>query len=138
MAPIDTLDKALFTLLTEDPSVAGIVGAAVYPPPAAQNPTYPLVTYQQISGPRSYTHDGPDGMARARYQIDAWAKTSTEARELAEAVRVALSGYRGTVPGTDVKIDSAFLENEESLFEPDTALHRKTQDYQITFQESTL
>lgn len=125
-----SIDTALYQLLTG----GGI--ARVYPPPIPDNPTYPLVTYMQISDPRTYVQEGPDGFVFARFEFDCWATTSSGARALAETLRFILSGYRGTSDG--VLIQSAFLLGGPKDYDDEARAHRVIQDYRITFKEETV
>lgn len=124
-----SIDTALYTLVT---SVGGV--DRLYPPPIPDNPTYPLVTYMQISGPRSYHQQGADGLVFARFEFDSWDLVSSGARELAEEVRYVLSGFKGFSDSIDIL--SVFLISEQKMFEDDTKVHRVSQDYRVTYREA--
>lgn len=123
-----SIDTALYTRLS------GLISTRIYPAPIPQNATYPLVVYQQISGPRSYSMGVQSLIVRARFQLDSWAQTSLAVRSLAEQVRSALSNYHGTSDG--VVIDHVELVNEQKLYEDEADLHRMIQDYMIDYRES--
>ncbi len=132
MASIDT---ALYTRLSGFANLAALVGTRIYPAPIPDNPTYPLITVQEISGIRGYVY-GPnqDGSVRARFQMDSWAENSTGVRAVAEQVRLALSAYRGT--SDTIVIDLITIDNEQKLYDDDADLHRVIQDYIVHYRET--
>lgn len=127
---MSSIDTALYQLLTN----GGI--ARVYPPPVPDNPTYPLVTYQQISDPRTYVMEGPDGFVFARFQFNCWALTSSAARFVAESLRIILSGYRGS--SDDINIQAAFLLGGPKDYDNEAKAHRVVQDYRVIFKDQTV
>jgi hypothetical protein len=131
MASIDT---ALYTRLSGFAGLAALVATRIYPAPVPQNATYPLITYQQISGIRAYVYSNQSGWVRARFQVDCYAASSTGARALAEQVRLALSIYRGT--SDTIVIDLIQLENEIKFYEDDVDLHHVIHDYIVDYREA--
>lgn len=83
---------------------------------------YPVLVYQQIAGPRGYSHDGGNGPHRFRWQITAWAETYGEARTLAEEVVAALSAWDDT-SGTHVTRSVCFIRNEVDLYDAEARLY---------------
>ena len=130
---------AVYTLLKNAAAVSTLVGARIYPLAAPQNPTYPLITYQRISGPRWTTMDGPTGMAQPRIQVDAFATTYAGAKALATAIRTTLDGHRGTVTvtGGTVRVGGIRLETDQDLYEADVnpKLYRVQMDFMVTHDE---
>lgn len=128
---------ALRTRLLEDPAVCVLVGsdrkARVYPIVLPQDSTFPALTYQLISAPRELTHDGPSGVAWNRIQIDCWASTYLEAKQLATTVRRWLNGWRGRVGDEDVQLMQNL--NSRDLYEPETRLYRVSQDWGVWADE---
>jgi len=70
---------------------------------------------------------GPSGFAHPRFQVDAWATTYTGAKTLADAIRGALDGYRGTASGT--RIGSCLIDSERDIYESEIKIYRVSQDY---------
>lgn len=93
----------------------------VYPLRLPEDPELPALTYQQIAGPREYSHDGEAGPHRLRWQITAWGETYEAAKELAEEVVLALSAWEDT-SGVHVERCVAFIANEIDLFDEDAEL----------------
>lgn len=130
-----TISSALRTRLINFAGISTLISARVYPAPIPQNPTYPLVTYQKISGPRDYVMGNQSGLVRARFQLDTWAETYGECEALADQVRLALSNYSGT--SDTITIDWIALDNEQGpLYDDDADLQRCIQDYMIDYRES--
>jgi hypothetical protein len=103
---------------------------------APQSAVAPFLTYQRISADRDFHLQGPTGMADVRMQIDAYAATYLQARQVAGAVRQLLDGYLGTSVG--VKITASRLISDLDVFEPDTdpKLFRVSMDYLISHDET--
>jgi hypothetical protein len=131
---VASIDTALWTRLKNFAGLA-YISSRIYPPPAPQNATYPLVIYSQVSGIRGYVYGNQDGFVRAGFQLDSYAQTAAAARALAEQVRLALSIYRGTSDG--IVIDLITIENEQRVYEDDVLLHRIIQDYEVVYRETT-
>lgn len=129
-----SIDSAIYTRLSGFAGLAALVSTRIYPAPIPQSPTYPLVTYMQVSGVRGYVYGNQDGFVQGRWQVDSWSTTSTGARALAEQVRLALSNYKGT--SDSVVIDLITIENELKDYDDDASLHRVIQDYFVTYRES--
>lgn len=125
---------ALFAILTADATVAALIVARLYPITAPQNVTKPYAVYARVGGPRNRSLSGPDGLARPRYQIDAWATDIDQARALSAAIRRALDGFRGDSAG--LTIHEIVMDDEPfEDFEPDTGLYRVSADYIVWHDE---
>lgn len=138
------IDYAVRARLLEVATVTDLVGtgtaARIFPmqlPQALE--VWPAITYQVVSGRPEYNLQGAAGLAEIRLQIDCWAAQRGKAdayaqvRELAEAVRGALSGYRGTVGGHTIQ--SCFLESRRVLHEPEVQVFRESLDFTIGYAE---
>ena len=120
------IEAAIRSILINDATVKAIT-TRCYPVALPQSPTYPLILYTKITGMRDHHLQGPSGHAHPRFQIEAWAKTYTEAKTLADAIREALDGYSGTAAGT--KIGSCLIESERDDYQNEIDVHRVIQDY---------
>ena len=105
----------------------------IYPLQIPSGTAFPNAVYQRVSTRRDATLGGPNGQSLARLQLDVYAKTHLQARAIADAVRVALDGFRGTQSG--VVIQDAYLENEHDLFDEQTGIYRIILEFQIRFEE---
>lgn len=104
-------------------------GSRIYPLMLPQNPTYPAVTFQQISAIATHAmgQDGP--ITRIRMQVNSWGSTYATARSLAGEVEALLKRFRGTAAG--IVILDVLLDNELETFESDTQTRRVVQDYSV-------
>jgi len=126
------IEKAIKYILVNDSTVKAIT-TRCYPVSIPQDPTYPLMLYTKISGPRDHHLTGPSGWAHPRFQAEAWATTYTGAKSLSEAIRGALDGYTGTAQSTE--IGSCLLDSERDYYESEIKIYRIIQDYIIWHKE---
>lgn len=121
-------ESVLRTVILEDATVSGLIGSRFYPV-LPQTPTLPACTYFRVS------HYVPDEIPfpTARIQVTCWGTSRAEARELAEAVRLAGSGFKGTRHGMRVKY--AKHENDLDLRDPTTGYHTVPVDFKVIYRE---
>lgn len=105
-----SIDESLVDILEAASAVTALASTRIYPLYARQTAVKPFIVYQRISSVREHSHSGPSSLARPRFQFRCAANTYGEARQLADAVRGALDGYKGTV--ASVEIGSITFENE--------------------------
>jgi hypothetical protein len=60
-----------------------------------QGRDYPLIAMLTVSGAVGVTMQGPDGLLQARVQVDCYARTMLQAKQIGGAVVGALHCYRG-------------------------------------------
>jgi len=99
-----SVENAIYYLLANDATVAGLVATRIYPIALDQGVALPAIVYTEITGIPDYSCDGPTGQEASRYQITSWAETIPEAREIAEAVKDLFSGYVGTAASVTIQI----------------------------------
>ena len=121
--------------LLADSAIASLIGVRMHPVNLPQNIRYPALSYMQVSNVRERDLCGPAGFAHPRISINSWSETYIGARDLAEAVRVALEGFRGQFTPTGARVGSARLDNELDGDEPDVGIYRVLQDYIISHAE---
>ena len=92
------IETVLVNMLVNDPVVKDIT-TRVRPFQDVTSTARPCITYSRLSTRRFYGNDSPTGQAIAHYQLDVWADTQLTALQLADAVRLALDGRRGTFYG---------------------------------------
>ena len=136
---VSTIENAIYTMLTGDVTTAAIVTDRVFPNILPQGQLMPCLTFQQISGPRDLTANGPSGLVFARYQINAWARTYKSAKELAMAVRLVMNGFSGTIDSVQIQLIKLSGEGDIPVMPAGTdVLMRfgKRLDFTICFGES--
>ena len=120
-------------------------GNAIQPIPApaqmtdtAGNPLYPCITVQMASDVPDYTLTGTAGLSTTRIVFDCLAQQNPGgylvARNLALAVKAALSGFQGILPdGTEVFM--AEVVNVVDLYSPDAMLSHCSVHVMVTYSD---
>jgi hypothetical protein len=127
------LEEGLYTYLTTYAGLVSLISTRVYIQAMPQGVTLPCMTFQRVSTPRSHTHDtggAGNDLASPRFQFDAWATTQKSAKAIADQIRAALNGKKGTI-ATGVSINAALVNDEVPSYESDTKLFRVRSDYVI-------
>lgn len=137
---VDTPEKAIVSILKNDGNVEPLVSTRIYPNEVPQGASMPAISYEQTSGDREHTMDGPVGMVPGGFILNCWASTYSEARTLSGYVRIALDGYEGTVGSQYFWV--IFLENESDNLQriPDVKVIRrysKQLTFTVWFKEAT-
>lgn len=100
------IEEALVTRAAATAGLTALIGAGAsmrfYPQQLPQKPTYPAVTYTQVSAPREQAMGSDPGIVQARVQLSAWGSSAQSARDVAEQLRAAFERWRGTVGGVVV------------------------------------
>ena len=101
----------------------------VYPAPLPQNVTLPAVTVQRVSSVVDYVHAGASGLELGRFQFTSWADSYAAAKVIAQQVKAALTGYKGSM-GT-VEVGASFIANEIDQVDPSSHLRAVIVDARI-------
>lgn len=102
------MDAAIYALLTQNSPGAPTYGTRVYPDELPQDPTFPAIVYTEIFTGSDYTHDGPDGVRRSRFQVDCMALTPDEAIAIRREALARLSGFKGEVGSPPIVVQGIF------------------------------
>ena len=128
------MQGALTALLLGDAGVTALVGTRVHwrRQPNRQN-AFPYLGLTQVSGIEDYELEGESGLSRAGVQIDAWGSDYGEAVALSDAVKSALSGYKGVSAG--VTIHGIFARSARDLDGdlPSGVVFGISRDFEIVF-----
>jgi hypothetical protein len=96
-------EKAVSALLNADAGVAAIVATRIYGGTAAEETPAPLLIYRKLSAEREDQADHqPLQLVHSMIEVLCVAASYPQLKDLAEAVRLALVGRRGTVNGVDL------------------------------------
>lgn len=128
------IEEAIYTHLVGNAGVLALAGNRVYPLNLPQNPSYPAITYRRVTTRRVMAHDGPEDLGFPRFQFDCYAVGYREVRDLANALRAALNGYRG-IMGGGVEVDGVIFLNEVDDFGDTAEVFRVTVDFLIVHKE---
>jgi hypothetical protein len=133
------IERAIVSVLTNDATVAALVGTRIYPLIMPQAASRPAITYQQIGGYRWQTVASAAGVVDSRFQLNCWGDDYADADSLADAVRQALDGYSGIA--ATVTIVAVQIEDEGDIIDMTGGLSAvqpmgKRIDFRIWFKES--
>lgn len=107
------IEAGLYSFLTGEDGVGGLVDTRIYPLTIPQDVSLPAIAYQRVSRTGVLAHSGQTGLAEARIQITCQAAGYDTVKDLARAVRLALDGWQGTMGGTGgVEVHEARVVNE--------------------------
>lgn len=121
------------------PVLARLLGFRVYPIVAPVSAGLPFAVYQRSTIERNQTLSQPLGVPRVSVQVDTYAATYEQAREIADAMRQNLDGWNGSAYGVDVKhvaLDSerdGFVQLDGSELPP---VYQITQTFDVSWQET--
>jgi hypothetical protein len=119
-----------YVRLTTYAGLTTLVGDRVWAVDTEQGEVAPYCVYSQISGGRRYSHSGYSGLQRPRMQVNCYAKTYEEAKDVAAQVTAALESW----PGVNAAVGSAFQQNEIDLFDAETVLYFVPVDFLIWYK----
>lgn len=113
-------------------SFAGRVPMPVYPMGRRpQGSELPAVTYQVVAGPGSHYSHGGVSDHEVSVQLDCWASDADDAIALADELREALDGFRGS--WDEIRVGSVFSSVVMDDYEPTTRIHRRMRQYEIHY-----
>lgn len=101
------IEDALYSYLLSVTGIVTTIQDRLYPDKLPQKPTLPALVYNNIGGTPVAQHSGAASLEHTRIQIDAYARTSRDARILIDKVRQALESYRGTMGSH--RVDAIFV-----------------------------
>lgn len=119
-------ETGIYSALTNDSDVSGLVSTRVYPVIAPQNVTAPYVVYQRITGAHLNDLDGSLGISDVRFQVDAYATTYAQAKTLA--------GYIKTALGASA-LKSRLLTDQDFDYDLTAEVYRVSMDFKIWVTE---
>jgi hypothetical protein len=135
-----TLQGGLFGYVTGVPAVAELIGTNFFPVRAPDNTPTPYAVYRFANRVDDNTLDGPAPVAKARllisvYSADEEGRTAIAAYDLAweaaEALRQALTYFKGDMSGTAVL--GLLLERMDDADEPDLGVYEVQSEYSVIF-----
>jgi len=129
-----SFDADFRRFLIDDPGVGEIIGDRLYPLVLPQGCILPAATYQEISGTRDHTMDGPSGIASLRVQITTFAVEKKLAKELANRIRLALDGAYGLL-GAGTSVQRIELLDAHDEYDSVVTVHSAVLDFEIEMEE---
>jgi hypothetical protein len=115
-----SLESSLYTALTGNVALAGLVSTRIKPDVLPQGTTLPAIAYQRISTPRAQVFGATQAVAvsRPRIQFSCWGNTFDEALAVCAALRTALLATSWAVT----------FEGEYTLRDPESNYYRRNLD----------
>lgn len=127
------IGDVIFSLLSNDATVSGLVGLKIYPYIGKDNIVYPYIIYDQTSLQPTDTKDGVSELDVVSYDIEIYTKNPADLTTLSNAVRDALDRYSGTVNAK--LIDSIRYLGENSGFSLEDRVYLRVQNYSIRYKK---
>lgn len=137
---MSTLEEALCAELANNAGVKALVSSRIYPHAIAQDSLLPCLSYQRMDTPRITTHDdvGSSGvLANPQFEIDCWSLTYDGSKDLADAVRSAIGGKKGTIGfgAVSCSVGAVLPKREVSDYLPEAGVFRMICTYSIWQEE---
>lgn len=128
-APETWLRKAI-----DDATTAG-----VHPVLAPQNAPFPLVVYRRSATRRERGLTGNFGVPVATFSVSIVAQSYSEAKDIADAVRLKADNFTGDFSGVKI-VTTALVSESDNMERPPEGqakpLYRVDQVYDVRFQET--
>lgn len=129
------VDDTLVTLIKAAPAITGIIGTnpTKFYPDTIGDATRPAMAYQRIDDVREKSLKGDSNLARARFQITVFAKTSQQRQTAIGALRATLEGYSDRNAGG--LIDNILFDAARNQYDPATKDYLSFVDFIIWHKE---
>ena len=134
------IEHALRNRIRSSTDVTDVVATRVFPIFVPQGQALPALVYQLTSGEPVTSNSGHSGLTFARFEIECLSSSYSEVKDLAEKVRLAITGYSGTE--ASVKVTSTVhLRTSDDYTPPVTAGERGTHhavlDFRLGYESAT-
>ncbi len=149
------LEKAITYILNNISGLSAVNAGRNWDTVMPDNAVLPATTFQLIAMTPDFTMRDRSSLCRKTVQIQHWSQDKAQVVTMAEAVREQLNGkvclvagngsgvptgvtYGATGPSTanDRVINGILLQNELDLYDNDTRVFRRLQQFRVTFQET--
>ncbi|MCK9569997.1 discoidin domain-containing protein [Candidatus Pacearchaeota archaeon] len=140
-----SIEAAIRARLIADTTFAGLVASKIYPQLAPQKAAAPFAVFNRISSDHDIHLRNASGFVSINLQLDYYASTYSDVKDIAEAARVRLHGYSGTIAVGDksVSVKSCVLTSDMDGFEnppqgAEKGTYRVIHQYQIVYNETVI
>ena len=133
------IEQGFYEYMMAKDAIRDIVSDRIYAIELPQGVSLPAIVYHKVTAPRTYHLQAQTDLVFATFQVDCLADTYEAANKLADTVRLAMSGYSGTMGDHDVT--SVAVENMADFVEqPEPGEEHATQrvvlDIRIGYRET--
>jgi hypothetical protein len=132
-------EAVLRSALVGNTSVTAMVGTRIYPLLAPKTAALPFITWRRSGISREHTLAGPMGVPNVSVEMQSFAATYEDVREVADRVRLVLDGYGGIVNNVEVKHVSLEQESDDFVQLAGGDLppaYQVTQTFNVLWQET--
>ena len=126
--------EGIRSAVLSDATVSNTIDTRAYYKMLPQNPTYPAITFEQISGDPLNALSEVPALSWSRIRVNCWGETYSDADALAIAVENALNGQTFSLTG--LEIGSIVADGMRDFYEPNVEAFYITQDYRIFYKET--
>lgn len=131
-------EKVIHYRLTTFADLTSLIGGRVYPVALPQSPTYPCIAYRRVQSRRFEGLHDRGGYATATIQINVFASTYDEVKDIVEQVRLALDRYGSVVTGTQIQgvtVYDIVIGTEADSYEPTLNMFAHSLDFEVLHAE---
>jgi hypothetical protein len=129
-----SMEKDLRSHLLADTGIAAVVVDRVYPRWPRKTFSPPYITFERAGTEHATSMRGSSGLAKGRVLLAVWSESFEGARALIELIRLRLTGFTGTVGGT--QFQGITVQNDLDFREPNSNLFGVEVDCGIWFAEA--
>lgn len=125
------IEQGLYTLISTDPTISGMIATRVYPILLPEKPVLPAMTYGVVGGAGDPTFE-TSGLIKLRMQFDCWGTNYSDAAQLRKALVKLLNGYGGVLSdGTNLQL-AEFIQPVD-FYEQDARQYRCAVEFYFLF-----
>jgi hypothetical protein len=126
------IEHAIQSLVANDSTVAGLVDDRIYYMTAPQDVSLPYIVIFKVSSVREHCHEGFSNLTHSRIQFSVFSETYYNGKQISDAIKTVLDGYKGTSEG--VAIHSSLFDGEGDGYAAETFYI--TLDFMIWHEEN--
>lgn len=125
---IDTIEKALYSRLTNFAGLSALISDRVYPGALPQNCDKPAVYYEEYSGGYLQTNSGDMDLRPSSFRVYSVADTYSEMKAVSKQVELALERWNQSTP---VPVHDSLIESTDDFYVDDMDEHLSEVDITI-------
>lgn len=133
------INEALYSYLSTYAGLSALISTRIYPDILPQDPTYPAITYSDVSEDEVETFNTPNTLIGPTIQFTCWGETRASTKAVAKQLRLAFKNYSGVMAGESGLTVSA-IKKINSISDIETENNRiiaykVMMDFEIWYQE---
>ena len=121
------MEKKIYTLLSGNATVNGLVNTRIYPVVMPQDVNLPAISYHETANTPVNHLGGKSGLENPHVAINSWATAYDEANAVSQAVNSAMDG---------VRTFRAVMINQLDVYDPELNIFAKAQIYSCWHTET--